>query len=323
MDALAGLLEGPRASGAFMLRIILDPPWSIRVQDRAPLCLMAMASGSGCVVFDGGELVWIRPGDVAIIRGPEPYVLADDPSTAPQVIVHPGQRCQTPDGVDLRIPMALGVRTWGTTLDGSDTTLLGVYEEIGAVGQRLLDALPPVLVVSADSWDSALVSLLGVEIAKDDPGQEVILDRLLDLLLITVLRAWFARPEAQAPAWYRAYSHPVVGQALRLLHENPAHSWTVADLATKVGVSRAALARSFADLVGSPPMAYLTEWRLSMAADLLRGSDSTLDAVARQVGYSSGFALSSAFKRVRGVSPREYRDRDAMPGQPVDAHPQT
>lgn len=307
MDALAGLLEGPRASGAFLLRIVFEPPWSIRVQDQSPLSLIAVTRGAAYLAHDEAEPILVRPGDVAIVRGTDPYVLTSDPAAPPQIIVHPGQRCETLTGVDLRERMSLGVRTWGSGLEGSSTMLLGVYGEIGAVGQRLLDALPPALVVSPDSWDSTLVSVLGSEISKDDPGQEVILDRLLDLLLISALRAWFARPEAQAPAWYHAFGHPIVGQALRLLHDNPARPWTVADLAVTVGVSRAALARGFTDLVGSPPMAYLTEWRLSMAADLLRGSDATLDAVARQVGYGSGFALSAAFKRVRGVSPRKYR----------------
>src|SRR6185312_15344124 len=142
---------------------------------------------------------------------------------------------------------------------------------------------------------------------KDDPGQEAVLDRLLDLLLIAVLRAWFARPEAEAPGWYRAHGDPVVGPALRLLQNNPAHPWTVATLAHETGVSRAALARRFNALVGEPPMAFLTEWRLTLAADLLREPGATISAVARQVGYSSPFALSTAFKRVRGVSPKEHR----------------
>jgi AraC-like DNA-binding protein len=145
------------------------------------------------------------------------------------------------------------------------------------------------------------------EIVKDDPGQEAVLDRLLDLLLIAVLRAWFARPEADTPAWYRAYGDPVVGRALRMLHHNPSHPWTVAALADETGVSRAALARRFNDLVGEPPMTFLTGWRIALAADLLREPGATIGSVADQVGYGSPFALSTAFKRVRGVSPREYR----------------
>ena len=152
-----------------------------------------------------------------------------------------------------------------------------------------------------------LVPLLAAEIVKDEPGQEAVLDRLLDLLLIATLRAWFARPEAQTPAWYRAYGDPVVGPALRLLHNAPEQQWTVAALADASGVSRAALARRFSDLVGEPPMTFLTGWRIALAADLLREPGATVGSVARQVGYGSPFALSTAFKRVRGVSPQEHR----------------
>jgi AraC-like DNA-binding protein len=91
-------------------------------------------------------------------------------------------------------------------------------------------------------------------------------------------------------------------------HE-PAHAWTVAELAARSGVSRAALGRRFTDLVGEPPMAYLAGWRLALAADLLREPDATIAAVARRVGYGSPFALSAAFKRVRGISPRQHRER--------------
>ena len=163
------------------------------------------------------------------------------------------------------------------------------------------------MVLRGQDWESPLVPLLADEIVKDEPGQEVVLDRLLDLLLIAVLRAWFARPDADAPAWYRAHSDPVVGRALRMLHDNPAHPWTVATLAAATGVSRAALARRFTELVGEPPMTFLTGWRLALAADLLREPDATVGSVARQVGYGSPFALSTAFKRVYGVSPQEHR----------------
>lgn len=290
--------------------MVLEKPWSIRVQDGSPLCVAAIVSGDAHITdcADGNRSTLLQPGDIAIIRGELPYILSDDPDTPPQVVVHPGQRCSTVDGGDLRERMALGVRTWGTGLEGSVTILLGVYEDVGAVGKRLLDALPRLLVLPDDTWDSTLVDVLGREIAKPAPGQEVVLDRLLDLLLITVLRAWFDQPEAEAPAWYRAHDDPVVGQAMRLLHEDPSHAWTVATLAENVGISRAALARRFTSKLGVAPMSYLTEWRLALAADFLRDPDLTLDAVARRVGYGGGFALSSAFKRVRGISPQAHRE---------------
>jgi AraC-like DNA-binding protein len=299
MDAMVGLLDGPRARGAFLLRTILDPPWSLRIQDRAPLCLIAVLRADAWILPDTGEPVRLRPGDVAVVRGPEPYTVADSPTTRPQVVVHPGERCTTPDGEDLHLAMDLGVRTWGTSLDGASVMLVGTYLQETEIGRRLLTALPHLAVLSVDS---PLLPLLHEEIARDEPGQEAVLDRLLDLLLISVLRTWFA--QADAPAWYRANADPIVGKALRMLHNNPAGPWTVAELAARTGVSRAALARRFTDVVGEPPMAYLTGWRLALAADLLRDPAATIGSVARQVGYGSPFALSAAFKRVRGVSPR-------------------
>jgi len=221
------------------------------------------------------------------------------------VTILPGQVCRVPGGGHPNFD--LGTRTWGNDPGGRDTLLVGTYGVDGEVGGRLLRALPPLVVLPAGQLDSPLVPLLGAEIGKDEPGQEAVLDRLLDLLLIAVLRAWFARPDAAAPGWYRANADPVVGPALRLLHREPARPWTVALLAAETGLSRAALARRFTELVGEPPMTFLTGWRLALAADLLRGTDATLESVARQVGYGSAFALSTAFKRVRGVSPRDHR----------------
>jgi AraC-like DNA-binding protein len=307
MDAVAGLLDGPRARGAFLLRSLLDPPWSVRIADEAPLCLIAVTRGEAWLLPHDGDAVRLGPGDVAVVRGPEAYTLADDPGTAPQVIILPGQRCETPEGQEVPLISWMGVRTWGNSPAGSTVVLNGTYALEGEVSRRLLGALPPVLVLPADAWESPLVGLLGEEIAKDDPGQEAVLDRLLDLLLIAVLRAWFARADAAAPAWYRAYGDPVVGRALRLIHNDPAHPWTVAELATEAGVSRAALARRFTELVGEPPMTFLTDWRLSLAADLLLEPGATIGSVAYRVGYGSPFALSSAFKRVRGISPRQHR----------------
>jgi AraC-like DNA-binding protein len=307
MDALVGLLDGPRARGAYLLRAILSPPWCVRIQDEAPLSLVAMVRGEAVVIPDDGPPSRMRPGDVAIMRGPDHYTVADEQDRPIQAVIHPGQRSTTVQGADLCAALDLGVRTWGTGLDGPTMMLIGTYQLRGAISQRLLVALPGVLVLPAESLDSALISLLAAEITKDDPGQEAVLDRLLDLLLIAVLRSWFARADAGAPAWYRAHRDRLIGHALRLLHNQPDRPWTVASLSTTVGLSRAAFARRFTELVGEPPMSYLTGWRLTLAADLLREPDATLAAVARQVGYSTPFALSTAFKRVHGISPQTHK----------------
>ena len=310
MDAIAGLLDGPRAREAFLLRSTLEPPWSLRIQDEAPLTVLAMVRGEAWITADGGaEPTALHVGDVAVFRGPDPYTVADDPATPPQVAIDPGQVCRSlvPGAEKLLESFRLGVRTWGNATDGSTVMLTGTYSLDGEVSGRLLRALPPILVLREGEWDCPVVPLLADEIVKDEPGQEAVLDRLLDLLLIAVLRAWFARPGNGSPEWYRAYGDPVVGRALRLLHNNPAHPWTVAELARETGASRAALARRFTELVGEPPMAFLTAWRIALAADLLLEPGATVGSVADRVGYGSPFALSAAFKRVRGVSPQEHR----------------
>lgn len=305
---MAGLLDGPRARGAFLLRSLMTAPWSVRIQDEAPLSLVAMVSGEAWVLTDDGRRLPLGPGDVLVAKGPDHYVVADDPDTPPQVVIQPDQRCTTVDGEEVEMDF-LGVRTWGNDADGATEMLIGTYRLSGEVSSRLMAALPGLIVLGEDDWDNRLIPLLRSEVDRDLPGQEVVLDRLLDLVLIAILRAWLDRPEAGAPGWYNAQTDPVVGKVLRLMYDDPSRQWTVASLATSAGVSRAALARRFQDLVGEPPMAYLTSWRLTLAADLLREPDNTIGAVARQVGYGSAFALSAAFKRVRGISPQEHRRR--------------
>jgi AraC-like DNA-binding protein len=311
MDALVGLLDGVRARGAFVLRLMLDPPWSMRVQDEAPLTLICLTHGSAVIVpHRDGDPVWLRPGDVALTRQngrrSEHYLFADDPGTTPQVVIHPGQRCTTLTGDDLRFEMAMGVRTWGNSATGATRAVICAYEGRSEVGTRLLEVLPTVLVLRAGEWETPLVDLLAAEAVRDGAGQEAYLDRLLDLLLMGVLRTWFDR-EGNAPQWWHAEDDPVVGPALRLIYNNPDHPWSVANLAAAVGCSRAVFARRFTQSVGEPPIAFLTSWRLALAADLLRSRENTIAAVARKVGYSTPFALSSAFKRAYGVSPNVHR----------------
>jgi AraC-like DNA-binding protein len=316
VDPLTGLLDGARARDAFVLRTIQNPPWSVQVRDGAPLSVVAVARGTPWVVPGAGDAVRLDAGDIVMMRGPDAFTFTDDPRTPVQVVIHPGPRRTTTTGAELPEDEDPGIRTWTNGLqpgddnaDGSAILLIGKYQRPGEIAAGLLRALPPLLLTNATHTGSALVSLLEKETVRDEPGQDLVLDRLLDLLLVAVLRAWYTRPHADTPAWYRAHGDSVVGPVLRLIHSHPAHPWTVAALAARSGVSRATLARRFTDLVGTSPMAYLTAWRIDLAADLLVNSDATVDSAARQVGYGSAFALSAAFKRIRGISPQRYRER--------------
>jgi AraC-like DNA-binding protein len=304
VDTLTGLLDGPRARGAFLLRSVLAPPYALRIEDEAPLTVIALVRGVAWVLPDDGPPVRMNPHDVALVRGPGHYTVADDPGTPWQTLIGPGQSCTTLAGPDRTASVDVGGRTWGDGPDGDTLLLTGTYQVRSEVSRRLLGALPALLVRPGAAGP---VELLAAEIGRPEPGQELVLDRLLDLLLVAVLRDWLAAPGSGAPAWYRARDDTVVGPVLQLLHEEPARPWTVAGLAARSGVSRSALARRFTELVGEPPMAYLTSWRLTLAADLLREPEATIGAVAHRVGYGSAFALSAAFKRERGVSPQQYR----------------
>lgn len=313
MDTLAAFLDGPRAREAFLLKSVMQPPWSLRICDEAPLTLVALVTGDAWVLCDDEPPVRLAPGDVAVIRGPLPYSVADDPATEPHVIIGPGQTCTTISGESVAAAMDLGVRTFGNSAAGSTSMVTGTYTTDGEISRRLLDALPPLVIVRHDDWPTPLIALLADEVASESPGQATVLDRLLDLLLIGALRAWFSDPETVAPAWFDAHADPVVGRALRLIHNEPAHPWSLVELAATIGVSRAALARRFNDTVGEPPMSFLANWRLALAADLLRDPQRTVSAVSREVGYSSPFTFSTAFKRAYGVSPKAHRERTTDP----------
>lgn len=301
MDAVAALLEGPRARGAFLLRSSLDPPWCLRIQDQAPLTIVAVVRGHAWLQA-GGEPVCLVRGQVAVLRGPDPYDLSDAPGRPPQAVIHPGQRCTTLHGQPLVELGDQGVRSWGNSPDGATQLLTGTYQVRSAVSRRLLTALPAVLHLESEPL---LVDYLAEQVQREAPGQEAVLDRLLDLLLASAIRTWLSGEHA--PGWVLAQSDPVIGPAVRLIHDDPAHPWTVELLARHTGVARATFARRFCEVVGEPPMAFLTAWRLTLAADLLREPGATVDAVARRVGYGTGFALSTAFKRVRGMTPSEHR----------------
>src|SRR5690348_14268993 len=168
--------------------MMMDPPWSMSIKDEAPLTLICQTHGRAAIVGENSGTLWLSPGDVALTRGTEHYVFADDPATEPMVVIHPGQRCTTLSGDDLRFEMSLGVRTWGNSVSGSDRSIVCAYEGRSEVSARLLRALPTVLVLRAHEWDTPLIDLLAEEAGRDGSGQEAYLDRLLDLLLIAVLR---------------------------------------------------------------------------------------------------------------------------------------
>ncbi|MDN3354806.1 AraC family transcriptional regulator [Actinomadura sp. DC4] len=306
MDVLTDLLQRARAQDALVRRLIQSPPWGVTYADAPPLTVAATLGGHAWIRLGDSAPVRLAAGDIALVTAPGGYTVTDDPATAPGFVIRDGRK-YLPTGAPADSPPTPVPRTYGDGLAGATVMLRGAYELHGDAASRLLEMLPPLAVVPAGPRTRTALDLLSAEAARDEPGQEAILARLLDLVLVIALRTWCTRPEATPPAWYRALGDPAVGEALRLLHEDPGGRWTVASLAGEVGMSRAAFAQRFAALVGRPPLGYLTDWRMTLAADLLRDTRQSVATVARQVGYQDPFAFSVAFKRARGRTPSAWR----------------
>lgn len=301
VDALSELLDEVRASSAMIGRTVLDPHRSVRFAMGAELTLFAVVEGTAWLMLPDGDPVQVGAGDVAVVRGPEPFTVAADPAARPEDAVTLADYCAW------SVQAGAAGRTCDPGADDGTVLFTGTYDGAAGISERLLEALPRILVIADADCPCPLLDVVADEIAADRPGQQVVLDRLLDLMLVSTLRGWFDRPQARPPHWYGRLDDTPVSRALRLLHDDPGREWTVGSLAAAAGVSRALLARDFTAQVGEPPMTYLAGWRLSVAADLLRESDATIENIARRVGYGSAFALSAAFKRRRGLTPTQHR----------------
>jgi AraC-like DNA-binding protein len=159
----------------------------------------------------------------------------------------------------------------------------------------------------SEQWLDAILQLLAVETALEQPGTETVVSRLTDILFVRALRTHLASLPEGSQGWLRALKDPPMATALHLLHEQPEQPWTVEGLAERLAMSRSAFAARFKELVGEPPMSYLTRWRLQKAAHRMLEGDATLASIARAVGYETESAFGKAFRRHFGVTPGDYR----------------
>lgn len=300
MDPLTDLLGRARATGSLFAETTLHGRGGLALgAEPAPLALHVVRAGPLWLQAQG-VATRLGPGDVVLVRGGTDVAFCagpDEPATPLSRLLAGRQVEPGVNRLDIAGPA------------GPAVLLCGAYALTGSLCDRLLDGLPAVAHLPASPGPlSRVVDVLYDELDAAAPGQQTALDRVLDLLLVHVLRAHFASGAA-VPAWYAASQDPVVGQALRALHGDPAAAWTVERLARTVGLSRAAFARRFSNAVGEPPLAYLTGWRIALAKEALHRDGSTLASVAREVGYASEFALSAAFRRTVGEPPGRWRSR--------------
>lgn len=300
-DALADVFDLARVRGAVMAHVRANAPWGLQLPRAEGATFHAVTAGACWLRMPGRAPRELRVGDVVLLPTGTAHVIASEPRGP----TREWSRVAKTQARNSAGEIVLAGRGRATHL------ICAAYDYDRAVAHPLLSLLPPMLVVSASESDAAqsTLQLLHRELTDPSAGSGTIVDRLIDVLFVHVIRAWVARHQDPGQSWLLALRHPSVARALSMLHARPAASWTIERLARESNVSRATLTRRFSALVGEPPLAYLTRWRLELAARRLRETDETVGAIAHHVGYASEFAFSRAFSRLRGEPPGRYRSR--------------
>ncbi|HEY9375382.1 AraC family transcriptional regulator [Streptomyces sp.] len=306
MDILTEALGSMRTGLPTSVRTDGRAPWGLRLPPVAGAGFHVVLYGTCWLIpLDDAPShlrpIALSPGDVVFLRDGRGHILADDPATPAET--------ERPD--QYRQVGPIGTVSVGG--DGARTTLLcGNYHLDQGRPHPLVRQLPEIIHLPTRHGRhpelSAAVQLLGAELENPRIGSAGIVPTLIDSLLLYILRAWLeSQPPAAAAGWAAALGDSAVAPALAAIHADPSVAWTVEALADRAGLSRAAFARRFATLVGEPPMAYLTRWRMTTAARLLRESEDPLTVVAARTGYGSEYAFAKAFKREYGQAPGGYR----------------
>lgn len=295
MDVLSDAIAVMRTGRAHSSRTHYRDGWGVRFEPFSGAGFHVVLQGGCWHSVDGNEPVALGAGDVVCLPHGDGHALADNPSRIP---AGPGAA-------------SLPELTEEPRDDSATTVLLcGAYLLDQARPHPLFAELPAVIYLPARVGVHprlrSAVDLLGMELERPGHGSDAVVPALLDVLLLYMLRAWFAEQTGNT-GWVAALGNPAVQTSLRAIHSEPGRPWTVQSLAAVAGLSRASFARRFSSLVGQPPLAYLTWWRMTVAARLLRETSSPVRRVSENVGYSSEFAFAKAFKREYGAGPGEYR----------------
>ncbi len=304
MDVLSDVLDTVRVENGMLFRTELAPPWGIRAGPREQLAFHVVTRGRCWLSVEGIDApILVEPGDVVVLAPMRDHTLRDAPDTPARDIeelIAAGAFCPIGGSAASPDPAA------------STTLVCGWFRLSDARSEVLLAALPHVLharelETEVGPWLAQTVRLLSYESRASRPGTATVVNRLCDALFVYVLRSHLAALPAEEPSWLRALVEPQIGEALQLMHGDPAAGWTVAKLASNVGLSRSAFSARFARTVGEPPMQYLARWRLQKAAALLREGRLDLTAIAKRTGYGSPAAFTKAFTREHSVAPGAYR----------------
>lgn len=337
MDVLSDTLRVVRLAGAVFFTARLAAPWGVQSPPASELArFLGLASdcvtlfhvlveGECLVLLEDGQHVRMAAGDVVIFPHGTAHVMGSDRRTAPQPI-----GALLPPLTGERIPAVVAGGRGEVTrficgylsCDQRFNPLMGALPELLVVTRRERDAWAPpgadgaaeaerVVGIRPGEWLETTLRHTVEEADGAGPGSAVMLGRLAEILFVEVLRRYMNELPGTRRGWLAGVKDPVVGPALRLLHASPERDWTVDELARAVAVARSTLADRFTELIGEPPMRYLTHWRIQLAQQLLRQTNLSIYAVAERAGYASEAAFNRAFKRHVGHPPALWRLREA------------
>ena len=334
MDAFSEILSGVKLSGAVFFTAEFSAPWGfstpasrVMAAKVAPgaahlVLYHLMIEGRAFVEVEDGESLELAPGDIVIFPHGDPHHMSSEQAARP-----PFPNYGITPKIKARDLSPLRAGGGGAV----SRFVCGYMSCEPHLSRPILNGLPPVFKVnirtdSSGHWLESSILHLVDEAVSGRVGSEAMLTKLSEALFVDTLRRCVDGMSDQQSGWLAGARDPVVGRSLALMHGRVAHPWTIADLADEVGISRSALVERFSRYLSEPPMAYLTRWRLQLAAESLKKTSRGVAEIATDVGYESEAAFSRAFKREFGQPPGRYRNdhrssRERTPGVAQPAVP--
>jgi AraC-like DNA-binding protein len=306
LDPVAEVLQDFRLAGSFYCRSELRAPWGVEISGRFGAGFHFVAKGNCYLRYGGGEPLRLEEGELVVLPHGGNYILSDSPNGE----VMPAESLSK----EVIGPNAKLLRHGG---EGELTILVGGgvrFEDPGL--HPLVTLMPDVIHVrrtdcEQDEMLRAMVAAMSTEAHSPRPGGATLMTRLADVLVIQAVRGWLDHSAEGCSCWLTALRDPKIGKALALIHRRPEERWTVGGLAKAVHLSRSVFSARFTELVRTPPMQYLTQWRMHLAARWLREERLAIREVAARFGYESEPSFSRAFKRYMRISPGAARRNTA------------
>ena len=320
-DVLSDLLKTVRLTGAAYFDIAAEAPWAVASPARDIILPRVLPGADHLVAYHvvtagrcfaniaGSEPIAVEAGEVIVFTHADPHIMSSAP----------GMRADPP-AADVLAVAAAGQQPFHLNYCGdgpSSTNLVCGYLACDARPYNpLLEALPRVIKSavprnSDNSWLGQFIRIAVSEAAEKRAGSETVLTKLSELMFIEVLRRHIETLPADNAGWLAGLRDPSIGKVMALIHDKPAHDWTLEALAKQSGLSRSVLAERFAQVVGIPPMHYLAKWRMQLAAELLTTGNASVANIAADIGYDSEASFSRAFKKMIGVPPSAWRRQRA------------